>query len=215
MELARRAGLDVASVELRESLGKDVLLIERFDRSGGARRAMVSALTILGLDELGGRYASYAELANRIRARFTDPDKTLRELFSRITFNILTGNNDDHARNHAAFWDGHTEFLALTPAYDICPQPRAGGEQRQLMAIGDDGWRSSQVAGCVTRSAIYHLSENDAREIIDRQIDVINDEWDAVCELAALSQVDRQAFWHRQYLNAYALEGYSSAITPR
>jgi serine/threonine-protein kinase HipA len=51
------------------------------------------------------------------------------------------GNNDDHARNHAAFWDGDRELLTLTPAYDITPQPRAGGETRQLMAIGEDGWR--------------------------------------------------------------------------
>ncbi len=107
MELAQLAGLNVASVRLTRALGRDVLLIDRFDRpADGSRRAMVSALTILGLDEVAARYASYADLAQRIRTRFTDPIPTLRELFSRITFNILTGNNDDHARNHAAFWDG-------------------------------------------------------------------------------------------------------------
>jgi serine/threonine protein kinase HipA of HipAB toxin-antitoxin module len=31
---------------------------------------------------------------------------TLRELYSRLVFNILCGNTDDHARNHAAFRDG-------------------------------------------------------------------------------------------------------------
>ena len=42
MELARRAGLDVARVELVESMGRDVLLVERFDRErehGHAPRA--------------------------------------------------------------------------------------------------------------------------------------------------------------------------------
>jgi len=110
-----------------------VLLVERFDRTPeGARRALVSALTILQLGETGFRYATYYDLADAIRARFTEPDATLRELFSRITFNILTGNNDDHPRNHAAFWDGRS--LTLTPAYDIAPQPRAGQETAQLMA---------------------------------------------------------------------------------
>jgi serine/threonine-protein kinase HipA len=99
MDLARRAGLDVANVELTDVLDKDVLLIERFDRpGGGTRRIMVSALTMLGLDELGARYASYADLATVIRARFAEPDATLRELFARITFNLLVSNNDDHAR---------------------------------------------------------------------------------------------------------------------
>ena len=32
MRLAARVGLDVAAVELTSSLGKDVLLVERFDR---------------------------------------------------------------------------------------------------------------------------------------------------------------------------------------
>ena len=211
MELARRAGLDVAAVELTHTLGKDVLLIGRFDRSAaGGRRAMVSALTILNLDEVGARYASYADLAQVIRARFTDPIPTLRELFSRITFNILTGNNDDHARNHAAFWDGTA--LALTPAYDLCPQPRAGGETAQIMAIGQDGYRMSQVAGCIAHASTYLLSERNAREIIDHQIDVIENEWAEACDRASLTEVDRAGFWRRQFLNPYATEGYQGSL---
>jgi len=211
MELARRAGLDVAAVELTHTLGKDVLLIGRFDRpAAGGRRVMVSALTILNLDEVGARYASYADLAQVIRARFTDPIPTLRELFSRITFNILTGNNDDHARNHAAFWDGTA--LALTPAYDLCPQPRAGGETAQIMAIGQDGYRMSQVAGCIAHASTYLLSERNAREIIDHQIDVIENEWAEACDRASLTEVDRARFWRRQFLNPYATEGYQGSL---
>ena len=59
----RRAGVNVAPVGLTRVLDKDVLLIERFDRPAGQeRRAMVSALTILGLDEVTARYASRASL---------------------------------------------------------------------------------------------------------------------------------------------------------
>jgi serine/threonine-protein kinase HipA len=207
MQLAHMAGLSVASVQLTHALGKDVLLIDRFDRPGdGSRRAMVSALTILGLDEIAARYASYADLARLIRTRFSDPIPTLRELFSRISFNILTGNNDDHARNHAAFWDGSE--LTLTPAYDICPQPRAGGETAQVMAIGEDGYRMSQVAGCVARASTYRLSEREAREIVDHQIDIIETHWQEVCDQASLTGIDRARFWHRQFLNPYATQGY-------
>ncbi|HEY2055641.1 MAG TPA: HipA domain-containing protein [Solirubrobacterales bacterium] len=214
MELARRAGIAAAKVELTEALGRDVLLIERFDRPPeGGRRGLVSALTMLGLDEMAARYASYADLADLIRAMFTEPTATLRELFARITFNILTGNSDDHARNHAAFWDGAE--LTLTPAYDLCPQPRGGGETSQAMAIGADGWRMSQVAGCLERARTYRLSETDAREIIDHQIEVIESQWEEVCDLAAMTKVDRSGFWHRQFLNPYALEGYRRPLSPR
>ena len=211
MELAARAGLDVPRVELASALGKDVLLVERFDRvaadgAGEQRRAVVSALTMLGLDEMQARYASYAELAQLIRERFTAPKATLRELFGRIVFNILVGNTDDHARNHSAFWDG--EMLTLTPAYDICPQPRSGGEASQAMAIGPGGFRISQLRGCVEVAASYLLNEAEAREIADRQIEAIETYWDEVSELARMSEVERAFFWQRQFLNPYALEGY-------
>jgi serine/threonine-protein kinase HipA len=208
MDLAHRAGLNVARVQLDAVMGRDVLLIERFDRppSSTGHRALVSALTILELDELLGRYASYADLAQIVRERFTSAPETLRELFARITFNILTGNSDDHARNHAAFWDG--EWLTLTPAYDICPQPRAGGETSQAMIIGEDGFRMSQLTGCVERASTYMLTAAEARELIDHQIDVIERNWSEACDAAALSAADRTFFWHRQFLNSYALEGY-------
>lgn len=207
MELARRAGVEVAPVRLAKAHGRDALLVERFDRPGGGRRrAMVSALTMLGLDEAGARYGSYADLADLVRARFTEPRATLRELFSRIVFNILCSNNDDHPRNHAAFWDG--EALTLTPAYDICPQLRSGGETAQIMAIGRDGWRMSQVAGCVERASTYLLSEAEAREIVDHKIETIEEQWEEVCDLAELAEGARTAFWKRQFLNPYSLEGY-------
>lgn len=209
MELARRAGLDTARVELAEVLGKDVLLVERFDRVGpGRRKPVVSALTMLELDEMLARYASYADLAQIVRERFTDARLTLNELFARITFNILVGNNDDHARNHAAFWDGAA--LTLTPAYDICPQPRAGGEAAQAMAIAADGYRMSQVAGCVEAASTYLLSGADAREIIDHQIEVIGSQWKEVCDVARMTEVERAYFWERQFLNPYAVQGYAS-----
>lgn len=207
MELARRVGIDAATVELTEALGKDVLLVERFDRpASGGRRALVSALTILGLDEWGGRYASYEALADEVRARFTQPKATLRRLFSRLTFNVLAGNTDDHARNHAAFWDGAE--LTLTPAYDICPLPRAGGEASQAMAIDREGFRLSQVAACVAHAPTYLLTEEGARTIVDGQIETIEREWDEVCDLARLNEVDRRRLRGGAFLNPYATEGY-------
>ena len=216
MELARRAGLDAAPVELARALGKDVLLVERFDRTAqGARHMMVSVLTILELHDahgIAGRYATYVDLAHRVRSRFTAPDATLRELFSRIVFNILVSNTDDHARNHSAFWDGNN--LTLTPAYDICPQARTGGEAAQAMAFGDNGDRLSQVARCIAHAGHYHLTDQQAQQIADHQIAAIRAHWDEVCELAAMPAVEKQRLWGRQFLNPYALYGYDAPQRP-
>jgi serine/threonine-protein kinase HipA len=209
MRLAARIGLNVAAVQLVQAAGKDVLLVKRFDRAlsqgGWTRQAVVSALTLFGLGEMQARWASYGELADVIRARFSNPQDTLHELFARMVFNVLVGNNDDHARNHAAFWDG--KWLALTPAYDICPQARTGREANQAMSIdGDD--RRSRLETCRKAAARFLLSDAEARSVIDGQIAEIRDGWDMVCEEADMSAVDRAFLWERQFLNAYALEGY-------
>ena len=174
MRLAARAGLDVAPVRLEHVSGRDVLLVERFDRSrtkdGWTRKAMVSALTLFGLDEMMARYASYEDLAEIIRHRFTSPRATLHELFGRLAFNILCGNTDDHARNHAGFWDG--EYLTLTPAYDICPQRRSGNLASQAMLIVGDN-RTSTLATCLEAARNFQFSQKAAKDIIDWQIGAI------------------------------------------
>jgi serine/threonine-protein kinase HipA len=213
MRLAGKVGLDVASVHLRSVLGKDVLLIERFDRviSDGhwRRRAMVSALTLFELDEMMAAYASYEKLAEIIRHRFKDAKATLRELFSRVVFNILCGNTDDHARNHAAFWDG--QQLTLTPAYDICPQSRSGPQASQAMLIrGAD--RTSQVATCIAAASVFLLNQEEAIHIVNHQVKVIEHEWQASCDEAALSKVDRVLFWQRQFLNPFAFQNAPEGV---
>ncbi|MDO9050389.1 MAG: HipA domain-containing protein [Methylotenera sp.] len=210
MRLAHLAGINVAPVTLVKSSHKDVLLIERFDRvlsaHGWQRKSMVSALTILSLDEMMARYASYEDLAQIIRKEFRQSASSLKELFSRIVFNILSGNTDDHARNHAAFWDG--EMLELTPAYDICPQGRTGFEASQAMLIsGND--RASQIASCLTAAHVFQLSSNEAIRLIEHQIETIGNQWIAICEVAELNQVDRKLLWGSQFLNPYAFYGLS------
>jgi len=207
MELARRVGLDAAVTEVAEVLGHDILLVDRFDRPGGGRqrRMLVSALTILGLDIMMARYATYYDLADAIRSRFAEPRQALRELFSRIVFNICVSNTDDHARNHAAFWDG--QVLTLTPAYDLCPQPRSGGEATQAMAIRRDGYRYSQLAGCVAAARdTYLLSKSEAQDIIDHQVGTIRSQWHEAADVARLTAVERGRLWGRQILNPYALQ---------
>lgn len=208
MRMAARCGLDVAQVELTRAAGRDTLLVERFDRipGTGRRRLMVSALTILGLPELALRETSYAKLSERLLAASADPLADRRELFGRIIFNILCGNTDDHARNHAAFWDGHA--LELTPAYDICPYLRGGGEAAQAMAIGprDEPYRLSNVAGCLRFAGLYGLTPEEGAQIAQAQLETIRSVWDEVCDEALMRQSERDAY-RRVFPSDYSLQG--------
>ncbi|RYY80257.1 MAG: type II toxin-antitoxin system HipA family toxin [Moraxellaceae bacterium] len=208
MRLAIEIGLNVAPVHLCHTAGRDVIMVERFDRlstgNGWQRRLMVSALTLFGLDEMMARYASYEDFTDIIRHRFDAPEVTLRELFGRLVFNVICGNTDDHARNHAAFWDGSQ--LKLTPAYDICPQNRAGNEATQAMLISGEN-RMSNLGVCLKAAPKFLLDESEAIEIITHQIRTVQARWIAICDEATLSEIDRRILWGRVFLNPFIFEG--------
>lgn len=97
MELARQVGIDVAPVSLTSAAGRDMLLVDRFDRTPqGGRRLMVSALTILNLhaaDGIAGRYGTHVDLADQIRARFVSAER------SSLRMSYLISTSSTSARN--------------------------------------------------------------------------------------------------------------------
>jgi serine/threonine-protein kinase HipA len=210
MNLAKKAGLNVAPVRLKNIAGRDVLLVERFDRihqiENTYRKHMLSALSLLELHEMEARYASYLDLTDLIRQRFDQPKETLRELFARLTFNILIGNTDDHARNHAAFWDGKS--LTLTPAYDLCPQLRMGYEATQAMKIGGAEGNASTLVNALSVHASFLLKENEARALIQQQIDIIDTHWQNVSEKAELTPHEKARLWGSVIKSTYCLQGF-------
>ncbi len=210
MELARRAGLPTAHTHLLESGGRDLLVVRRFDREGAFRRQMVSGLTLLGLNEMGARYATYPDLLDALRPRHTFDSKLGPRLFQQIAVRIALGDTDDHARNIAAFWNG--QDLELTPAYDIAPGLRAGESASQAMAYGRNGERESNFASLVACAPIYGLDQKGARHVIDQIIDVVHAEFNEAADAGRLTAADRVAMRGRQVLNPGVMHGYGPPI---
>lgn len=209
LELARRVGIDVPESRVVSSLGKEVLLVRRFDRDGsGGRRHVVSGLTMARTDEMYARYVSYPQILDVLREHAEDPTQPGPELFRRIAMNIAISNNDDHARNHAAFWDGR--HLMLTPAYDLAPGQRSGDTFEQAMAFGrgDPGPKVSSFAALVRESETYGLSAAEARGIIDHLTATIHEHWNDAAESARLTAADKKILRERQVLPRAAFFDY-------
>jgi serine/threonine-protein kinase HipA len=212
MDIARRVGISVPRTRIVQSMGRDVLLVERFDRPGdGTRRMMVSALTLLGLsDFLGARWSSYPELLDKLHQLAAPGAGSLgRALLERIIVNILIGNTDDHARNHAVFWNGR--HVELTPAYDLCPQLRMGWEANQAMDIGraasstTQGTRASNRSTVIAAAVDYGVTRTEAADMFDRQVATIRAQWGEVVAFAELTKREADRLYGRQILNDYAL----------
>lgn len=209
LELARRAGLDVPESKVVSANGKEVLLVQRFDRDGrGGRRHVVSGLTMSKTDEMYARYVTYPQILDVLRKYAGDASQPGPELFRRIALNIAISNNDDHARNHAAFWDG--SHLKLTPIYDLAPGPRSGDTFTQAMAYGrgDGGSKVSNFAALVRESETYGLNAAKARDIIDALVASIRENWDDAADSARLSVSDKQTLKRKQLLPRAAFFDY-------
>jgi serine/threonine-protein kinase HipA len=213
MRLATTVGIDAAAVELLNIAGRDALLIERFDRfrnfDGMNRIGMVSALTLIGAHEADMDDLSYADdFAAKIRSSFVEPRGNLHELYRRMVFNVICGNTDDHARNHAAFWDGSK--LTLTPAYDIAPlmmkRSNTAADRQAMCILGKD--QRSNLLLCLKAAPAFQLGEVDALTIITHQIEIVRTQLLLLCDEMQLTPVERDILGNVM-LHPSIFEGWS------
>jgi serine/threonine-protein kinase HipA len=174
LELARACGLDVPATELIELPNHQwVMLIARFDRAKNSnneqtRKHTVSALTMLGLHESQSPNSSYAALADVI-SKFGAKglvQKDREELFSRMIFNILVSNDDDHLRNHAFVWDDVLMGWRLSPLYDVLPKPQVAHERYLHLGVGVQG-RLATLDNALSMAGQFGLGKVKAASIID------------------------------------------------
>ena len=130
MTLARLVGIDVPAVKLVDvsdignlpggigTLKGQALAIERFDRlSDGTQIHIEDFAQIFGLyPEDKYRKASSMNIATVIGAESDGAD--IAEFVRRLTFNMLIGNADMHAKNWSVMYPD-TRHAVLAPAYDF------------------------------------------------------------------------------------------------
>lgn len=159
LRLARRAGITVAESQLLPIAGRHVLLVHRFDRHGGRRIGFASAITML--EAADGEQRSYLEIAEVIERLSPRAEADLGELYRRIVFSVLTGNTDDHLRNHAFLRvDGG---WALSPAYDLNPNPDNPARLTTAIDLEDT---TASIDLALSVCGFFRLSPAGARRII-------------------------------------------------
>lgn len=122
----RQAGLHFAETVYHPiSAGLGAVRILRFDRHGAHRLMALSSATLLQTEYPGHILPaqwSYPRLAEELR-RIGAPAEDRIELFGRMVFNAICGNDDDHPRNHAVIFRPQENHWRLSPAFDVVPNP--------------------------------------------------------------------------------------------
>lgn len=126
----RAAGLNLAETILHSvNEGQSVVRVRRFDRVGERRAMVLSGATLLQVEYPAHTLAkllpgqlSYANLAYQLKL-LGAPIEDRQELFYRMIFNFLVGNDDDHPRNHAVVYVADEQRWRLSPGFDVVPNP--------------------------------------------------------------------------------------------
>jgi serine/threonine-protein kinase HipA len=162
-ELALSAGINMSSAQVQLFSGRHhTFLTSRFDRVGDERIHFASAMTLLGhrdgMDHHDG--LSYLDMVAFITQNGQNVNDNLRQLWTRMVFNILVKNTDDHLRNHGFLLQGGG--WELSPAYDINPNPRGNG--LTLNVSENDNSLDPELALLVAKH--FRLNAADAKAIL-------------------------------------------------
>ena len=178
--MARAAGIRMAHTHLLECEdGAHHFLSKRFDRPGKTRRHVHTYSGVTHTRVRDG--LEYGDLMDLTRV-ITGSESEVEEIFCRACFNVLSGNDDDHAKNHAFLMQPAGKWV-VSPAYDLTRT------SNPLVS----GMRAASVNGKsvgVTRSDLMQLGESQGvrniNHTIERVISAIND-WPSFAKDAKLS----------------------------
>jgi len=132
------SGLNFADTVLHSGDEFSAVRVLRFDRDGERRLMCVSAATLLQTEYPGGGRGetsrwSYPRLAEELQ-RIGAPLEDRVELFGRMVFNAVCGNDDDHVRNHAVVCRQQEGRWRLAPAFDVVPNTAEMPERLAMQA---------------------------------------------------------------------------------
>jgi serine/threonine-protein kinase HipA len=187
LTLAQACGIKVSEARVQKfSSDHHTFLVRRFDRTEeGERLHFASAMTLTGHqdgdDESTG--ASYLELAQVLIQHGANTNEDLRELWTRIVFNMHVSNTDDHLRNHGFLLDP-VRGWRLSPAYDINPIPD-GGAGLKLNVNQDSNDLDVDLALSV--AGVFRLSAEEANAIVV-SIKAVASQWRTVAQALGLSR---------------------------
>lgn len=131
--------------------------------------------------------ASYIELAEFIT--LNDIPVDLREMWTRIVFNICIGNSDDHLRNHG-FLFRHSRDWKLSPVYDINPNPH----ERGLSLNINKGSNALDLELALEVAKYFKVSKRDAKETVQDFADTISERWDVYASDYGISKSEQDYY---------------------
>ena len=138
--MAKAAGITMQESRLFEENGRAHFMTKRFDRVGNEKLHMQSFCGLQHYDFNEVNSFSYEQLFETMRLLGL-PYTDARQLFTRMVFNVMARNCDDHTKNFAFLMDKNGKW-SLSPAFDVCHAYRPNSPWVSQHALSIEGKRT-------------------------------------------------------------------------
>lgn len=172
--MAVQAGVTMSECRLLEENGRAHFMTKRFDRDDNTNKKLVIQ-SLCGMLELDYRlkgsndYMQYLRTVNALQLGHP----TLEQAYTRMVFNIMARNCDDHSKNFG-FLLHESGAWELAPAYDVMYAYNAQGEWTYQHLLGVNGKFDGHTRADLIQVAIQ-LNIRSPEQILDRVREAILD----------------------------------------
>jgi serine/threonine-protein kinase HipA len=188
LSLAQLCGIDIPQLQLKTIDRAAVLLIKRFDRNPQPV-PFLSGMSVVGAPHGQSDNASYLDLCRALQPMLHDPGHDLPQLWRRLVFSLLIGNEDDHLRNHAILRS--SDGWHLSPAFDLTPTSARYRTGKHALKVGGDA-SLSPMEQALTTCHDYGLDLASAQRIV-KQISDALPQWRTLSRQAAIPSSQAQS----------------------
>lgn len=188
--MAKDCGIDMTECRLLEENGRAHFMTRRFDRGArGEKIHMQSFCSMRHFDFNEVSSFAYEQLFETARM-LNLPYPAHEQIFTRMVFNVLARNCDDHTKNFAFLMDKNGKW-SLAPAFDVCHTYNPSNPWVNRQALSVNGKRSD-----ITRSDFVEVAEamgiRKSITIID-QINETVQSWDGFAKQAGVNSKLKKA----------------------
>lgn len=187
--MAKECGINMKHSFLIQEEGLRHFMTSRFDRNGNDKIHIQTLCGMAGIDFDVPQLSGYKELFSTI-LNLNLSVQNQREAFTRMVFNVLSVNHDDHTKNHSFMMDEYGQWC-LSPAYDLThnfsKNVNAWTKEHALLVNGKG--IDITAKDMILESDALFLDTSEKMDIIQRVSEVILDGWTAFANVAQVSTV--------------------------
>lgn len=185
-QMAVACGIDMTACRLFEENGRRHFMTRRFDRTADGKKLHLQSLGALAHYDFNMAGAHSYEQALLVARRLELPMAAIEQLFTRMVFNIVGRNQDDHVKNIAFLMDKQGRW-SLAPAFDMTYSYNPSGDWTASHQMSLNGKRDEfEIEDFIAAGKGASMARGRAQEIVE-SVQAVFSNWSHYAAVAGIA----------------------------